>query len=146
MTLILTFLGTFFKNILSNWKLLVAIIVLAFSFYGYLKIKHVYKDLEQSKIQLVAAKETNEKMVGEIDKAKKINEENSIVIKQLQDDKETSRKAIENLKTKLTNSSKKYNDVKTNIEKSELQEMPTPEIINDTLLQLQKLREQSVKE
>ena len=139
----MTIIWGFLKNILGNWKVLIAIVVMALSFLVYLKINKINKNLEATKIELKIAVDTNKNLNNQIDRAVEINKSNALIIGQLQIDKKVSATIEKDLKLKIETNNKNFDNIRKKIDL--LPSAPVSNIISSTVEEIQKLRDQRSK-
>jgi uncharacterized protein YoxC len=138
-------------KLLGDWRAIVTIIIAIILIVCGLKVQHTYKELKNTKATLETTLTINKTLNDEIAKAKKVNDENELIIKQIQADKKLSSTTVAQLAKNLADSSKSFNELNKSIEDfkyisdskdpAEVQiQQKVPDVILSTIDKIQKLR------
>ena len=91
----------FFKNLLSDWRSLLIIVVIVIAGALAWKYRTLNKEIRKKETALQIEKQNNETLRGNVTTLKEVNAQNAQVIEQMQKDKEAATAAINTLAARV---------------------------------------------
>lgn len=107
--------GSVIKAIFSDWRILLAVLLLCAATFGFYKWHGLQKDIAAQREALEQTKKANEVLESNNKALHDANEQNVLIIEQVKKDQQQTLVQVHKLNTDLASSSKKISDLKSQL-------------------------------
>lgn len=137
------FFGGLISKIFSDWRILVAIIVIVISGIIMLRIHKMEKNLAQAKEELVVERKNNDTLRGNVSTLVTTNKSNGVVIEQVTKDRDAAVKSVSALSNSIAETNRTVNSLKQKIDGLKTPPTPLTPYLVEAVEGIQQLRDQA---